>query len=239
VNKAGHRLNRIRLRALSAVPPKAGAPVFRARLSPGERLVALSFDDGPSDELTPSLLDLLRRHGVRATFFVVGRELDGREKIIRRATADGHELANHTHTHRHPFELSDAELAEELELANAAISAAASVRPRLARPPFGKARQRFAETAARLWLSTVLWSVDSGDSLAYSGSQIARFVCAARSGDIILLHDGGKRRPNTLEATERALIALRRKGFGFVTVSELLATGRKTAADPAADSGEN
>jgi peptidoglycan/xylan/chitin deacetylase (PgdA/CDA1 family) len=235
VNKASHQLNRIRLRALSARPPKAGAPVFRARLSPGERLVALSFDDGPSDELTPSLLELLRRHGVRATFFVVGRELEGRETIIRRATADGHELANHTHTHRHPFELSDAEIAEELERANDAISAAASVRPRLARPPFGKARERFAETAGRLGLSTVLWSVDSGDSLAYSGSQIARFVCAARSGDIILLHDGGKRRPHTLEATERALIALRRKGFGFVTVSELLATGQNGSAEPAAE----
>jgi peptidoglycan/xylan/chitin deacetylase (PgdA/CDA1 family) len=199
-------------------------------------VVALSFDDGPSDELTPSLLELLRHHSVRATFFVVGRELEGREKIIRRATADGHEVANHTHTHRHPELLNDEELAEELELANAAISAVASVEPRLARPPFGKARRRFAETASRFGLSTVLWSVDSGDSLGYSGIEIARFVCRARSGDIILLHDGGKTRPNTLEATERALVALRGKGFGFLTVSELLAPARNLEAEPAAES---
>jgi len=186
-------------------------------------VVALSFDDGPSDELTPSLLELLRSHGVRATFFVVGRELEGRETIVRRAIADGHEVGNHTHTHRRPDRLSDEDLADELERANTAIAAAASVEPRLARPPFGKGRQRFAETARRLGLSTVLWSIDSGDSLGYSGIQIARFASRARSGDIILLHDGGKTRPHTLEATERALATLRRKGFGFVTISELLA----------------
>jgi peptidoglycan/xylan/chitin deacetylase (PgdA/CDA1 family) len=184
--------------------------------------VALTFDDGPSEANTPRLLDLLDRHGARATFFVVGEEVQGNEGILRRAVADGHELGNHTFSHPHTHALTRAELRDELVLTNDAI-ATASAEVRFVRPPFGKDRRRTAAIAAELGLRVALWSVDSGDSRGRTTDEVVAHVTGgALPGAIVLLHDGGDDRPTTLTACERIVPALRAAGLELVTLSELI-----------------
>ena len=190
----------------------------------GRRLIALTFDDGPSD-VTPRVLDVLAAHGGRSTFFVLGRSVPGREHTLQRAVTEGHELGNHAWSHTHPGWLEDAALGEELERTTALIERVAGVRPRLVRPPYGEDPERVAAIAAGVGLApTVLWTVDPKDWRPSDPDRIADHVLrAARPGAIVDLHDGGGTE-STVTALERLLPALVERGYQAVTVSELLAT---------------
>ena len=124
--------------------------------------VALTFDDGPGD-WTPALLDELGEHGARATFFVLGEPIAGREAVVRRAVAESHELGNHTWSHRAAWRLSDGELRDELARTGRLLREVASVDTVFARPPYGRDYRRFARVAGDLGLRTALWSVDPRD----------------------------------------------------------------------------
>lgn len=205
------------------------APVRRARpRSDAPRSgLSLTFDDGPSTRTTPELLDMLAEHGARATFFIVGSRIAGNEDLLQRMISEGHEIGNHTYSHVLTTRLTPAQLRADLLRGVAAIESASAVRPRLARPPFGKDRRRFAIAAADVGARTILWSADSGD--ADKDDQDARLVYSrvttgAEPGGIVLLHDGGaSRRESTLRACEEMLPVLGEQGFELVTVSELLA----------------
>lgn len=193
---------------------------------PSRKQVALSFDDGPSPHNTPHILDILQRHGARATFFVVGDRIAGQGHLLQRMIREGHEVGNHTYTHQHTVHLSRRELREEIERTNELIRSLASSPPKVIRPPFGKDRRRIGQISRELGMKMILWSVDSGDTRGYSPAGITRAVTSkAKAGAIILLHDGGGRRSETLAATEEILGALRARGFECVTVSELLGSG--------------
>jgi len=219
--KAKHRLNGVRLRAATIRAARPGEPARHVSHS-AENAVALTFDDGPSEANTARVLDLLAEHGARGTFFVTGQAVAGREELLRRVVREGHELANHTFGHRKPSELTDDALRDELAWTNDVVELACGVTPRLARPPYGKDSRRFTRVAAGLGLTTVLWSVDSGDTCGYSSEAVARFIGSARGGDIVLLHDGGDRRLSTLAGLERALDTFARAGVLLTTVSDLL-----------------
>jgi peptidoglycan/xylan/chitin deacetylase (PgdA/CDA1 family) len=205
------------------------------RTGPSDRrAIALSFDDGPSAENTPAVLDLLRRHDSRATFFVVGERARGQEPILAKATENGHELGNHTHRHRHTVTLSRAELRSEIARGQEIV---ASFDPDacLVRPPFGKDRRRIMQISADLGLITVAWSIDSGDARGYSTAKIVDTVMSlARPGAIVLFHDGGRARPGTLEACAHVVPALRDQGYALVTVRELLSYGETPVRLPRA-----
>jgi peptidoglycan-N-acetylglucosamine deacetylase len=211
------------------LPSRAGAPlVFAGDPSEG-KAIALSFDDGPSAENTPALLDILARHGAHATFFVVGACVGGSESILKRAVDEGHEIANHTFTHPHTVTLSRARLRDELERTNRAI-AAATTDVRLVRPPYGKDRRRMAAVSRELGMTSVLWSVDSGDTSGLTADEIAaRLVRHAAPGAIVLLHDGGDLRRRTLAAVAMVIPRLNELGFALVTVSALLSKRRASA----------
>ena len=210
---------RVRLEARRGAPRWA----LRAARGPRDRAIALSYDDGPSPANTPELLEILASAGARATFFVLGSEVDAHPELAARIVAAGHELGNHSFTHVHARRLDASGLRGELERASGAIAAVAPP-TRLFRPPFGKLPRRGARVCEELGLTTVLWSVDSGDTMRFSAARIAREVVArVEPGDIVLMHDGGDRRPRTLEATRVVLEQLARRGYSFVTVSELLA----------------
>ena len=189
----------------------------------GRRAVALTFDDGPSPHNTPAVLDLLGKHGAKATFFVVGKEIPRNEALLSRMVAEGHEIGNHTYTHPHTISLSREALREELERTSAAIRGITEVR--LVRPPYGKDRRRVAKAGRELGLRMILWSLDSGDTSSLSADEISSELLArAGPGAIVLMHDGGDPRPKTMAALSSVVPTLIQRGFELVTVSSLLSS---------------
>jgi len=192
-----------------------------------EPWLALTFDDGPGD-VTPAILDLLDEHGASATFFVVGRAISGRERVLRRQLAGGHELGNHLFSHPHAGRLSDDELRSEMSRCTEAIEVATATRPRLVRPPYGEDAERVARIAREQELGpVVLWSIDPRDWEGPPPGVIAgRVLGEAAPGAIVDLHDGFGSSPGARQATAAALALilpeLAERQFRLVTVSELL-----------------
>jgi len=201
--------------------------------------IALTFDDGPS-EWTEPILDVLRAAGARATFFVIGDAIAGRESVLERAVSEGHELANHTLSHPRLDLLSTADDVErELRLGNLAIERAVGVTPTLFRPPGFRYGQRELEVAGRCGFRwAVLASVAMADYRIPSSKKIARKVVRrVRHGSIITLHDGRSPhepphdqggslddRTAVVGAVESIVPALVHRGYELRTVSDLLAT---------------
>jgi len=213
--------------------------------------VALTFDDGPHKENTPRLLDILKKRGVKATFFVVGQCAAEYPSIIQRINAEGHELANHSWSHPQLSKMAEGSVSDQLERTHQAVIQSAGVTPKLMRPPFGAFTPNQQAWANRKWgYKVVLWDVDPLDwkirNAAHVESEILRQTVP---GSIILSHDIHKSTVDAMPATIDALLA---KGFKFVTVSELLAmdkplppkpkptppsTGTPTRAEPASTGG--
>lgn len=207
--------------------------VFAAPRRRRRREVALTFDDGPSPDWTPPLLDVLAEHGAHATFFVLGAAVEGNEQVLRRAVAEGHELGNHLFSHRDPQTLTDQELVDELTRTSALLERATGVRPFHFRPPYAGYDRRVAALARSAGMRrTVLRSVDPADWREPDAQRIADVVLReARRGSIVCLHDslqgaGGTGIPSrqaTVDAVAAIVPALHRRGFSLVTVRELLA----------------
>ena len=193
-----------------------------------EGLVALTFDDGPGPQ-TPDILDLFRQHGGHGTFFVLGESVEGREEILGRTIAEGHEIGNHTYSHPHAMDCHRRRAGAR----HRPLPAAAGPRSRCcsARPTARTrcAAARIAE--ARMLPTTVLWSVDPSDWLERDHQAIAAVILDGLApGAIIDLHDCWPRhtstaadRTPTVEALRIALPELAARGYRSVTVSELLA----------------
>ena len=194
------------------------------------RVVALTFDDGPS-RWTPAVLDALRDHDARGTFFVLGAAAAAQAEVLKRAVSEGHELGNHLFSHRDPAELEEDELERELRRTADEVHRAAGIRPRLVRPPYGGDRERVARIAERVGLGpTVLFSLDPEDWKAETSTAIAGHVLSnVRPGSIVDLHDGvpakhhgHPSREPTVAALREILPELARRRYRCVTVSELL-----------------
>jgi peptidoglycan/xylan/chitin deacetylase (PgdA/CDA1 family) len=165
----------------------------RSRLDGPDPVVALTFDDGPHPDVTPRLLDLLKARGVRATFFVIGREAARHPDIVRRIAAEGHALGNHTQRHSYLFwALGPAALRREIEQAQQAIATASGVRCRLFRAPVGLKSPFEGRVLAALGLDLVSWEARFLDRAA-SPARLRRRLRRVRPGSIILLHDGADR----------------------------------------------
>lgn len=195
--------------------------------------IAITFDDGPHPQNTPRLLDMLRARNIKATFYVIGRSVDLYPQIVRRTVAEGHEIGNHTHTHRLMTKLSDSEVRSELTRCRDAISRASGVQPRTMRPPYGGLLQRQRELVhSEFGYPTILWSVDPLDWKRPGASVItSRILAGTNAGGIVLAHDLHKM---TVDAMPATLDGLLRRGFKFVTVSQLLAMKTDAATAQAA-----
>ncbi len=193
------------------------------------RAIALTFDDGPS-EGTPALLDVLARYQIPATFFQCGaniRRLPGAARAVRDA---GHEIGNHSDTHRALYLCSAATITAEFERAQLTMEEVLGIAPRLMRAPFGARWFGFGEMQKRLGLLGVMWTVIGRDWTLDADEISGRVMGRAGNGSIICLHDGRELsvRPNidpTLRAAERLIPRLQERGFRFVTVSQLLGLG--------------
>ncbi|GAA2603353.1 hypothetical protein GCM10010411_41750 [Actinomadura fulvescens] len=179
------------------------------------KCVALTFDDGPGEH-TPQLLDDLKNAGADATFFMLGQNIQGNEALLKRMVQEGHEVANHSWSHPDLTGLSSSAVRWEVERTNKAIQAASGVRPTMFRPPYGSTDERVGRAVA---MPQIMWSVDSLDWQHHSVSTNVRIgTREPRSGGIVLYHDIHK---ETVDAIPQVLSNLKRRGFTFVTVSQL------------------
>jgi peptidoglycan/xylan/chitin deacetylase (PgdA/CDA1 family) len=193
----------------------------------GSKQIALTYDDGPNDPHTLKLLDVLAKHNVRATFFMIGRFVQQRPDIARAVAQAGHVIGNHTFTHPRLIFASAAETRTQLLNCRQALQDAIGEHSNLFRPPFGGRRPATLKIARELGLETVMWNVTGYDWSAPPAAMIEKRVTRKmRGGDVILLHDGGHRalgadRLQTVIATDNLIGRYKDGGYEFVTVEEM------------------
>jgi peptidoglycan/xylan/chitin deacetylase (PgdA/CDA1 family) len=205
-----------RLRPVRAVGCTGGDAELVGEASTERKVVALTFDDGPS-EYTERFLDVLREKDVPATFFEIGQEMPGRVAAMRRILAEGDEIGDHTMNHvEYPGYQQIAGAAERIQQYT-------GFKPCLFRPPGGAVNSSVIGAAGSLGLKTITWDVDPRDwSLPGTAAIYSNIVDNAKPGAIILMHDGGGPRDETLAALPEIIDTLRARGYGFETVSALL-----------------
>jgi peptidoglycan/xylan/chitin deacetylase (PgdA/CDA1 family) len=196
--------------------PRNSAPPDCARL----KCVALTMDDGPVPQ-TASVLALLRREQVHATFFLIGRNAELHPEIVRRMLADGNAVGNHSWTHPEFWRMSKKAIRRELARTDAVIKKATGERPTLVRPPYGEVNAKVRKVAKDRGDALILWDVDPLDWKDHKAKTVVKRVLAhARRGSIILTHDVW---PSTRHAYKAIIRGLKARGFTLVTVPELLA----------------
>lgn len=185
------------------------------------REVALTFDDGPDERITPRVLDILKEYNIKATFFLVGDKVEQCPELVQRMVAEGHIVANHTYSHRSVFPMSRGEVvAEELQRCSDAIAKHTGKCPKLFRPPFGVTNPIIAKVLKTKGLHTIGWSVRSLDTVAkHSREYICnRVVSRLHNGAVILLHD----RCEEADVLLRMLIEkIEEQNYRFVALNEM------------------
>ncbi|MFZ0734145.1 MAG: polysaccharide deacetylase family protein [Candidatus Sulfotelmatobacter sp.] len=197
-------------------------------LSRGTKKIALTYDDGPNDPHTMRLLEVLARHEVHATFFLIGRYVKQRPEIVREVSAAGHVVGNHTFTHPLLTLKSEAEILKQLTDCRVALHDAVDLPSTLFRPPFGGRRPAVLRIARELGLQPVMWNVTAYDWNAPPAAVIEQKCCRQiRGGDVILLHDGGHKqmgsdRSQTVLATNNLIERYKSEGYEFLTIPQML-----------------
>ncbi len=197
-------------------------PQWVWRLPEGKRQIALTFDDGPNQTTTATLLNVLKELHVKATFFLVGEKVAGNSTILGRAAEEGHVLANHGYHHSSHAWHSRARLRESIEKTERAIAGSGVRSAHLFRPPYGFFLPRMGRELKRLGYRGIMWTAHVCDwkPLA-SGTQEAKVRRALSDGSIILLHDAHTFQSTILTVTLPHLVDdARRQGFQFVTINE-------------------
>ena len=197
-------------------------PIYRSH--PNDRMeIALTFDDGPHPRLTPVILDILAEYGIRATFFMVGENVGYYHEAARAVVEAGHEVGNHTFSHRKFDRMGEEELLREISACESALSEVTDSPVRLIRPPEGQVSDTMRRVMGTLDYRVILWDVDTRDWAHTSPEEISRHILeTVEAGDIILMHDFIGYNSPTPEALRRVIPALLERGFRFVTVGELV-----------------
>lgn len=185
-------------------------------------LVALTFDDGPTRSGVELASRVLRENGARATFFLIGREIAGREPLVRRLLDEGHEIGNHGFSHQRMLFRSAGFYDEEIERTDALLRGAGVPEPSLFRPPYGKKLIGLPDALARHGYRLIMWDVEDPPGAADARAFADRVVRSARPGSIILLHVMYPSNRVAREALPLIVRGLQARGFRLVTVSELL-----------------
>jgi peptidoglycan-N-acetylglucosamine deacetylase len=193
-------------------------------LPPRSCQLALTYDDGPNDPHTLRLLEVLARHGVQATFFLIGRYVQQRPDLARDILKAGHIVGNHTFTHPLLTFMGEAEIKQELTQCQSALQDAIGQPSNLFRPPFGGRRPAVLRAGRQLGLEPIMWNVTGYDWNAPPAAAIeSKVEKQVRGGDIILLHDGGHKqmgadRSQTVIATDHLIARYKTEGHQFVTI---------------------
>lgn len=207
----------------SVVSSKIGRRIPVYSVDVEDDRVSVSLDATWGASRTQALLDVLDKHGVKATFFLAGYWIKEYPDHVRMIAARGHEIGNHSYSHPHLNSLSADSIATELDRCSDMIESLTGKRPVLFRPPFGEYNNRVIETAEACGLTTIQWDVDSLDWQNLSKSEIVnRVMSRVKRGSIILFHNDGL---HTVEALDTVLGELKNRGFTIVPISLLLLTG--------------
>ncbi|KJK31804.1 polysaccharide deacetylase family protein [Paenibacillus polymyxa] len=194
------------------------------------KLIALTFDDGPDESNTPAILDLLQKYDAKATFFVVGSRVEKLPHLVKREREEGHEVGNHTFLHSSFQYISRNKALSELNQGQASIVQATGAGTHLFRPPGGSYNDTLVKLSKEKGLKIILWSWHQ-DTLDWRKPGVHRIAGKvlrnARNGDIVLMHDYVHQSTQTVDALKIILPELKRRGYSFVTVSELLSNREK------------
>lgn len=207
------------------------------KINTQDKVIALTFDDGPSSIWTPQILNILKEHNVKATFFMIGKHVEKYPEIVKRIAQEGHEMGNHTYLHHVLIYYTDDELQLELSHTKSLIEKITGKSVELFRPPKAWLTTNEKEYIKNMGYKTILWNLNSKDWVTlFSEDYIIKHLTKKiRPGSIILFHDSGGifsieggNRSNTIKSVLRLINELKSKGYKFLTVSELLKHHDKT-----------
>ena len=205
-----------------------------------KKLIALTFDDGPDPIRTPEILALLKKYDAKATFFVLGRWADRYPQLIAKQQQEGHEVSNHTYAHA-TMGRNPSPYLEEMKKTDRCIVRAGANKPVLFRPPGGDYNETIVQASKQLGHKVILWSwhQDTKD-WTYPGTHriVDKVLNNAKSGDIVLFHDRVQKNRQTIEALAQILPVLQKRGYRFVTVSQLIKEKQREVVAKATKKGE-
>lgn len=208
---------------LYTVPLRFQGAIFKAaKLTPQQKVIALTFDDGPWPESTAQVLDILKQNQIKGTFFLIGQNVKNYPALVKREIAEGHVIGNHTWHHWYQF-LNPQAAAYEIVHTEDLIYQVTGIKTNLFRPPGGIMHNGVADYARNSKYAIILWSSDSAD---YSRPAVPKLINnvfrEAKPGGIVLMHDGGGNRSKTVQALPEIIANFRKQGYTFVTIPELL-----------------
>ncbi|HZX05476.1 polysaccharide deacetylase family protein [Kribbella sp.] len=205
---------------VTPTPPAAAAVVTPKPTPLPTKYVVLTFDDGPDAEYTPKVLDVLAKYDAKATFFEVGQNVRKHPELTKRIHDAGHSVQNHTWDHSDLRKLTAAKFQQEVSSTDQAIRAQTGSTPTCLRPPYGGVSATVRQRARQLGKGLVVWTVDSRDwTKPGTAAIVQRVLKNVHSGSVILMHDGGGNRAQTVAALPAILTALKAQGYGFRTLS--------------------
>ena len=193
-----------------------------------QKLIALTFDDGPHKYRTDEILDLLEQEDIKATFFVVGMMAKEYPDVVKRTLSLGHEIGNHTYNHTNMRTLDSAKVKDELIKTEEILYEICEYRPKLFRPPQGWCSESIAAVAHELDYDVILWNIDTLDWANNDTQKICKCITdGVGPGSIILFHDYVSESASTLKALKEIIPKLKSEGYRFVTVSQLISSQRE------------
>lgn len=189
-----------------------------------DKMIALTFDDGPEEYWTPKILDILKEKNVKATFFVIGQQVQKHPDMLRRIYAEGHVIGNHTFDHTNLTKIDAQQVDQEIEKCASTINEIVGKTPRLVRPPFGFHNEPVDNIVYSKNRIIILWSLDTEDWKGLDAATIkGRILPKIQNGYIVLQHDGvNPKLGGSIQALPDIIDGLKTKGYTFVTVAELL-----------------
>jgi peptidoglycan/xylan/chitin deacetylase (PgdA/CDA1 family) len=214
------RLQKVRFN--SSLPSQfKGTTLRQAKLDSRQKAIALTFDDGPWPTTTVQILDILKQNNIKGTFFWVGRYLQVYPELGKKVAQAGHAIGNHTWNHQY-IKYNEEGAAREIDRTTSLIEELTGIRTYMFRPPGGILNNGLAAYAQKKNYTVVMWSADSLDWRTATQSLMENVMRQANSGGIVLMHDGGGNRSKTVEALPKIIAKLKKEGYTFVTVPELL-----------------
>lgn len=201
-----------------------GTIISQAKLKPTDKVVALTFDDGPGPKNTVQVLEILKKNNVKATFFMIGSMVQAFPKIAKQVADDGHVIGNHTWHHWYR-RMDTATAAKEIDRTADIIYKTTGEKTTLFRPPGGFLHNGLVDYAKNHHYAVMMWSGESGDAERRSPQVpglVKNVIKSAKPGGIILMHDGGGNRAKTVKALPQMIADLKAQGYRFVTIPELL-----------------